>query len=47
MRKTNEMALKAQREHLELVHLRKELAVATQLQASMLPLQRPQYYLTL
>ena len=41
VRKTNEMALKAQREHLELVHLRKELAVATQLQASMLPLQRP------
>lgn len=35
------MALKAQREHLELVHLRKELAMATQLQASMLPLQRP------
>ena len=41
LRKTNEMALKAQREHLELAHLRKELAVATQLQASMLPLQRP------
>lgn len=41
LRKTNEIALKAQREHLELVHLRKELTVATQLQASMLPLQRP------
>jgi sigma-B regulation protein RsbU (phosphoserine phosphatase) len=41
LRKTNAIALKAQREHLELVHLRKELTVATQLQASMLPLQRP------
>ncbi|NVO04483.1 MAG: SpoIIE family protein phosphatase [Rhodoferax sp.] len=41
LRKTNEIALKAQREHLELAHLRKELTVATQLQASMLPLQRP------
>lgn len=41
LRKTNEIALKAQREQLELVHLRKELTVATQLQASMLPLQRP------
>lgn len=41
VRKTNEIALKAQREQLELQHLRKELAVATQLQASMLPLQRP------
>ena len=41
LRKTNEIALRAQRERLELAHLRKELAVATQLQASMLPLQRP------
>lgn len=41
LRKTNAIALKAQRERLELVHLRKELAMATQLQASMLPLQRP------
>jgi sigma-B regulation protein RsbU (phosphoserine phosphatase) len=41
LRKTNEIALKAQREHLELAHLRRELKVATQLQASMLPLQRP------
>ena len=41
VRKTNEIALKAQREQLELMHLRKELSVATQLQASMLPLQRP------
>jgi sigma-B regulation protein RsbU (phosphoserine phosphatase) len=41
LRRTNEIALKAQRERLELAHLRKELTVATQLQASMLPLQRP------
>ena len=41
MRRTNDLALKAQREHLELVHLRKELDVARQLQVSMLPLQRP------
>jgi sigma-B regulation protein RsbU (phosphoserine phosphatase) len=41
MRRTNELALKAQREQLELIHLRKELDVARQLQASMLPLQRP------
>ena len=41
LRKTNEIALKAQRERLELAHLRKELSVATQLQVSMLPLQRP------
>lgn len=41
LRRTNEMTLQAQREHLELVHLRKELSMATQLQASMLPLQRP------
>jgi len=41
MRRTNELALKTQREHLELLHLKKELDVARQLQASMLPLQRP------
>lgn len=41
LRSTNELALKAQREQLELIHLRKELDVARQLQASMLPLQRP------
>ncbi len=41
MRKTNELALQAQRQQLELIHLRKELDVARQLQASMLPLQRP------
>jgi sigma-B regulation protein RsbU (phosphoserine phosphatase) len=42
-RRTNEMALKAQREQLELIHLRKELDVARQLQVSMLPLQRPMF----
>jgi sigma-B regulation protein RsbU (phosphoserine phosphatase) len=41
MRRTSEMALKAQRQQLELIQLRKELDVARQLQASMLPLQRP------
>lgn len=43
MRRTNELALKAQREQLELIHLRKELDVARQLQISMLPLQRPMF----
>jgi sigma-B regulation protein RsbU (phosphoserine phosphatase) len=42
-RRSNEMALKAQREQLELIHLRKELDVARQLQTSMLPLQRPMF----
>ena len=41
MRRANDKALSLQRERLELVHLRKELDVARQLQASMLPLQRP------
>jgi phosphoserine phosphatase RsbU/P len=41
MRRSNETALAAQRERLEFQHLRKELEVARQLQASMLPLQRP------
>ncbi len=41
MRRTNEQTLQAQREQLELIHLRKELDFARQLQASMLPLQRP------
>lgn len=41
MRRTNETALRLQRERLELDYLRKELEVARQLQASMLPLQRP------
>lgn len=43
MRSTNELALKAQREQLELIHLRKELDVARQLQVSMLPLHRPMF----
>jgi len=41
MRRSNEKALASQRQGLELQHLRKELEVARQLQASMLPLQRP------
>lgn len=41
MRSTNQKALAMQRERLELQHLKKELEVARQLQASMLPLQRP------
>jgi len=41
MRRANEKALALQRERLELDHLRKELELARQLQASMLPLQRP------
>lgn len=41
MRQTNELALRAQREHLELAHLKKELDIARQLQASMLPLHQP------
>jgi sigma-B regulation protein RsbU (phosphoserine phosphatase) len=41
MRRSNEKALVMQRERLELGHLRKELELARQLQASMLPLQRP------
>ncbi len=43
MRSTNEVALKAQREQLELIHIRKELDVARQLQVSMVPLQRPMF----
>ena len=41
MRRSNVKALALQRERLELKHLKKELEVARQLQASMLPLQRP------
>jgi phosphoserine phosphatase RsbU/P len=41
MRRSNEESLALQRERLELEHLKKELEVARQLQASMLPLQRP------
>lgn len=41
MRRSNTISLEMQRERLELKHLRKELDVARQLQASMLALQRP------
>jgi sigma-B regulation protein RsbU (phosphoserine phosphatase) len=41
MRRSNQAALNAQRQALELQHLRKELDIARQLQVSMLPLQRP------
>ncbi len=41
VRRSTAQALKAQGDHLELMHLRKELNVARQLQTSMLPLQRP------
>ena len=41
MRRSNEIALTAQREQLELLHLKKELDVARRLQLSMLPLERP------
>lgn len=40
-RTTNRLALQSQRERLELDHLRKELDLARQLQASMLPLGHP------
>ena len=38
MRRSNEAILTAQRRHLDLVHLRRELQVARQLQTSMIPL---------
>ena len=41
MRRSNEKSLILQRQQLEFEHLKKELEVARQLQASMLPLQRP------
>jgi sigma-B regulation protein RsbU (phosphoserine phosphatase) len=41
MRRTNDAVLENQRKQLELQHIRKELEVAQQLQASMLPLRRP------
>jgi phosphoserine phosphatase RsbU/P len=41
MRLTNRVTLEAQREGLELSQLRKELQLANELQAGMLPLQRP------
>lgn len=43
MRRTSDLALKAQREQLELLHLRKELDAARQLQVGMLPLQQPMF----
>lgn len=43
MRRTNELALKAQREQLELIRIRNELDVARRLQIGMLPLQRPMF----
>jgi phosphoserine phosphatase RsbU/P len=43
VRRTNELTMRAQQEHLELVHLRKELSFARELQTSMLPLQRPMF----
>ncbi len=41
MRLTNQLTLQAQREGLELSHLRKELHLAHELQTGMLPLHRP------
>ncbi|MEI6762150.1 MAG: SpoIIE family protein phosphatase [Betaproteobacteria bacterium] len=41
VRKSKELALQAQRDHLEIEHLTKELQIARQLQISMVPLQRP------
>lgn len=41
VRRTNAKALEMQRQQLELKHLRHELELARELQASMLPLQRP------
>jgi phosphoserine phosphatase RsbU/P len=43
MRRTNHSMLESQRKQLELEHLHKELDVARQLQASMLPLRRPMF----
>lgn len=43
MRRTNDSMLESQREQLALEHLRKELEVARQLQASMLPMRRPMF----
>ena len=43
MRRSNVKALEMLREHLELEHLRQELDLARELQASMLPLQRPMF----
>ena len=43
MRRANEVALQAQRSTLELEHWRKELAIARQLQLTMVPLQQPMF----
>ena len=43
MRRTNDSMLESQRKQLALEHLQKELEVARQLQASMLPMQRPMF----
>ncbi len=43
MRRTNESMMEAQRKQLALQHLHKELEVARQLQASMLPLRNPMF----
>lgn len=43
MRRTNDTMMEAQRRQLALQHLHKELEVARQLQASMLPLRRPMF----
>lgn len=43
MRRANEVALQAQRSALELEHWRKELAIARQLQLTMVPLQQPMF----
>jgi sigma-B regulation protein RsbU (phosphoserine phosphatase) len=43
MRRTNDSMMEAQRKQLLLQHLHKELEVARQLQASMLPLRRPMF----
>jgi phosphoserine phosphatase RsbU/P len=43
MRRTNETMMAAQRKQLDLQHLRQELEVARELQASMLPLRSPMF----
>ena len=43
MRRSNEIMLESQRRRMELEYLQQELDIARQLQASMLPLQRPMF----
>lgn len=43
MRRSNEVMLESQRRRMELEYLQQELDIARQLQASMLPLQRPMF----